>query len=295
MKISKYWARETASATARDGQRYRLVSWSGSDRDPGEAKTLALAKLEGWKKLLREGRPLDDYPYQDKDQLKEELIEEHRDEAGELIAAITRNRYGALVLNSAKVLFADVDLPTPLGPRAGLLGRLLQRLRGAPRPQDEAARLRETYRQRFVEFQRRHPRLQLRVYETRAGFRLAVGNRLFEPTGEQTRELLRELDSDELYIRLCRSQQCFRARLTPKPWRCGHKGPPNPFPREDAEQAARFARWLQSYRDKAAGYRVCRLSQELGDGPALAAAEPVLRLHDTYVLGPDDGVERALA
>src|SRR5699024_8216356 len=42
----------------------------------------------------------------------EELLEEIFSPEGALIAAITRNRYGAAVLNTDAMLIADVDLPT---------------------------------------------------------------------------------------------------------------------------------------------------------------------------------------
>jgi len=36
------------------------------------------------------------------------------------------------------------------------------------------------------------------------------------------------LGADPPYRRLCRTQKCFLARLTPKPWRCGVAKPPVP-------------------------------------------------------------------
>jgi hypothetical protein len=33
--------------------------------------------------------------------------------------------------------------------------------------------------------------------------------------------LMRFLRADPDYVRLCAVQECYRARLTPKPWRCG--------------------------------------------------------------------------
>ena len=46
------------------------------------------------------------------------------------MGVITRNRYGAEVLNTDAVLIADIDLPEPVRlPGQGLLGRLFGRSR----------------------------------------------------------------------------------------------------------------------------------------------------------------------
>uniref|UniRef100_UPI001C3D5E17 hypothetical protein n=1 Tax=Picosynechococcus sp. (strain ATCC 27264 / PCC 7002 / PR-6) TaxID=32049 RepID=UPI001C3D5E17 len=68
--------------------------------------------------------------------LPEELLEEVHGEDGALIAAVTRNRYGAAVLNTDALLICDVDRPPEdvgrsrprigrAGKRPGLLSRLL--------------------------------------------------------------------------------------------------------------------------------------------------------------------------
>ena len=67
----------------------------------------------------------------------------------------------------------------------------------------------------------RHPGMGLRLYRTANGYRCLVTHRTYDPASQECRELLEALGSDPLYIRLCRGQHCFRARLTPKPWRCG--------------------------------------------------------------------------
>lgn len=111
MKVAKYWARASATAEDSTGYKYHLVSWSGSNLGLDEAKRKAMEKLHRWQARLKTGRPSGNYPYEDKDEIREELIKEQFDQEGNLVAAITRNRYGALVLNSANILFADVDLP----------------------------------------------------------------------------------------------------------------------------------------------------------------------------------------
>lgn len=58
-----------------------------------------------------------------------------------------------------------------------------------------------------------------RVYRTAAGLRYFEVSRQFDPASQQTWQLQQLLYTDPLYVTLCRRQETFRARLTPKPWR----------------------------------------------------------------------------
>lgn len=59
--------------------------------------------------------------------------------------------------------------------------------------------------------------LQIRVYGTRNGYRLLVESQTLSPSGAVFELLARHLSCDVTYRRLCQKQNCFRARLTPKP------------------------------------------------------------------------------
>ena len=84
------------------------------------------------------------------------------------------------------------------------------------------------------------------------------------PTRADSLEILQALGSDPLYVRLCQAQACFRARLTPKPWRCQVQPPPNQYPWENANEEARYRAWERDYLAGSARYAVCRLIKELG-------------------------------
>lgn len=286
MKIAKHWVRESAIAEDNTGYKYHLISWSGSNSNLAEARQKALAKLERWKVTLQRGELLGFYPLYDKGEIREELVEEIFDEHDNLIAAITRNRYGALVLNSARLLFADVDLPHTTNHRPGLLSKILSFWGTKDELAEPVSDVRNEYRQRFAAFYAEHPELALRIYETYAGFRIVVLNRLFDPLSKDAQMVLEEMNSDALYMRLCRSQECFRARLTPKPWRCRLSGPPYQcrFPRETKASQQRFAAWLENYTRRTAGYGVCNLVEEFGTANLTDEAQAILQIHDQYVL-----------
>ncbi len=82
------------------------------------------------------------------------------------------------------------------------------------------------------QWQTEHPDTSLRVYRTFAGLRLMIINRAFTGVDDATVEIMQQLGSDALYVQLCRSQNCFRSRLSPKPWRIGMQKIPAKFPFE---------------------------------------------------------------
>jgi hypothetical protein len=154
-----------------------------------------------------------------------------------MAAAVTRNSYGSLVLNTDELLFADVDQNTAMGKGP------LDRVRSVAG---------------------RHG-FSLRLYQTAAGYRVMVTNRRIQGGGDEAEAILNEFGSDPLYMRLCRTQQSFRARLTPKPWRAELRKPPVKFPFEDAGAAAGFRRWEDEYTAGIARYATCRLINTVGE------------------------------
>jgi hypothetical protein len=94
------------------------------------------------------------------------------------------------------------------------------------------------------------------------------------------KRILEELESDPLYRRLCESQECFRARLTPKPWRISIENPPARFPFADTNEETNYRRWLEDYEQKQSEYSTCHFIEQLGSGKTHPALEPFVKLHD---------------
>ncbi len=270
MKVAKYWANETGTARDPKGMVYALVRWGGSNDSLAQARRLARDKLDRTIAKLSAGNMPNRYEYAE-GELREELIREITDDNGTLIGAVTRNRYGALVLNTATLLIADVD-NRALGFLAGLLALFSSRRARQSRALE-----------RIDRFRRDNPQFELRVYETRGGYRVMITNQGFDPTDEATRAIFEQLGSDPLYVKLCRSQACFRARLTPKPWRCGSARVPNLFPRETPEARNAFDTWLRKYEQQARAHGVCNQIGSPGGGLSSAMAE-LVNLHDRHVL-----------
>jgi len=199
-------------------------------------------------------------------------------------AVVTRNAYGVTILNTRDLMFIDIDreskAPAPSAPAGDLLSSVLS-LFGKhsepppappqPAPVDSVVVAMQMVAERN--------RLAVRVYKTAGGYRGLVVNTGFDPGSPESETLLREFDSDPLYIRLCRMQESFRARLTPKPWRCGASTPPAEFPFESREQAARFHQWEAEYKRLAGGYATCKYLSSFG-GSMDPAFEELVHFHD---------------
>jgi hypothetical protein len=249
--------------------------------------------------------------------IREEVIARH----GELV--ITRNSYGALCLNTPDVLFADIDFeerPGWLAVSAGLAVGLLEFVaiafvvlrnppfRGAAllfvalialiaalvlaykaahavrhflvaaAGGDEALA-----RRRVAQWVQQHPNWHVRLYRTPSGLRVLAMHRTFDPNEPAVSECFAALGTDPVYVRMCQRQHCFRARVSPKPWRIGipqHLKPrPGVWP-VAPERMDDLWRWVAEYERAARGFAACRFLEALGGGRVDPAAADVQRVHD---------------
>ncbi len=146
----------------------------------------------------------DDYAY-GRGVVREELIQEFQDSAGELTAMITRNRYGAMVLNTRDLLALDIDHP---------ISSLWETIKGwfrKPSATPEALAL-DKLTEVLTPIQ-----ASFRVYATAAGLRVICTSHRYDPRSSETMELMVATNTDRAYRALTRQQSCFRMRLTPKP------------------------------------------------------------------------------
>ena len=160
---------------------------------------------------------------------------------------------------------------------AALLMRRKQRLAAAGGAEGLALK-------RVDAFSEQHPDWHLRVYRTPAGLRVLAMHATFSPEDEQLQSFFKALGTDTLYARMCRLQHCFRARLTPKPWRVGLRyrirPPVAAWSAEQANNPDRLA-WIADYEKKSAGFAACAYLRSFGDTTRVhAKAEHVRDLHD---------------
>lgn len=273
MKLFKYWSIGHSTAEA-DGRTIGVNCYGGSNESSDDALRCATALAERKAQALRVGERQDAYLYSDRP-LREEIIEEV-ETYGERTAVITRNAYGSLVLNTSRVLFADIDLPPSALRRKkrGLLGFLTES-QASPPPGDDVLT-------RLGNVATRELGLGMRVYRTAKGFRCLVTSGTYDPTAATTRALLESLGSDPLFIELCRVQECFRARLTAKYWRCGAPAPPFRFPWPEGDFEPIYRAWERAYHAQADRYTACVLERTFGTQVRTPEVERIIAVHDHF-------------
>jgi hypothetical protein len=241
--------------------------WGKSEADARES---AADRLKQTLERVRVGRtPADEYDYGQRP-IREEILRTIEDTASdEPNAIVTRNGYGALILNTQRVLFLDIDFP-----RRGLLGWLKGLFGARAREQEALASLRTALRA--------YGRASFRIYRTASGLRAIAIDREFDPAGAEAEALMRATNTDIAYARLCKARRCFRARLTPKPWRCNVPRPPGQHPRSDSAMQQRFEGWLRTYEQASLRFATCRYLETVGGGNPSATTQRLLELHDRH-------------
>ena len=254
-----------------------MISYGWSDESPEAAQAEAerrAARVINW---VKDGTDFvfGEYGYPDRP-MREEVLREFHDEAGHLTAVISRNNYGCQVLNTAAALFVDIDAPRPkgLGFLAGLIGLLRPNRNG----KSETVQL--TVRNAIQAWLSRHPEWGWRAYQTRAGIRLLATHQPVMPEDPATQDAFQHFKADPLYQKLCANQKCFRARLTPKPWRCGADKIRIHWPWRDTAADVAFRKWEQGYQAAAAQYATCRLLGHFGNKAIHPSLNELVQLHD---------------
>jgi hypothetical protein len=273
MKFYRHWARATANVETPD-ERFEIACYGGSETSLEDARREAAAIASRAVAAIRSGKPRGQYPYA-RGPVREELLDEISD-GDRLQAVTTRNAYGAIVLNSAGALFADIDYP-----EVSLWSRIRSLFRGGGEGRDEEIL------SRVDAYTLQHPRAGLRLYRTAAGFRCLATHRTYEPGSREANELLEALGSDPLYVRLCKAQKCFRARLTPKFWRCSADRPPSRYPWASTGDERTYRSWQESYERQIRGYSTCALVGSFGSPRIDHEVGRVLDVHDRIACNGD--------
>jgi len=275
MKIPHYWAKARYEGTDKKGRACTFVANGWSFVSMEEARNGALARAKRIFELITSGQKPECYEYHDR-HIREERLKEIGD-VDSPIAIVTRNRYGALVLNCASALFVDVDFPRPQA--NGLLDWIVLAFSRKQRQARQQAVARAKI-EKIEQWAARNPEYGFRLYRTKEGLRLLFTNRLYDPMAQETAAIFSELEADPLYVKLTQKQQCFRARLTSKPWRCGCARPPNSFPWDDPKAEAEFRKWEAVYTKLDGQFKVCELLREFGVPAEIDSLRTIVDLHD---------------
>ena len=147
-----------------------------------------------------------------------------------------------------------------------------------------------------------YPNESFRLYQTPAGFRIIATHDTISPSDKLVEEWFEYFHADANYVRLSQAQQCFRARLTAKPWRMTEVEnnklakdiPAKDFwfgsdntdvdnsieQRQDALKARK--QWIVDYDRFAQGYRACHYVESMA-GKEVANNSKVQASIDDFV------------
>lgn len=268
MEFPRFWAR---------GSEGEFSCWRWSNQSVEDAKSLAIAAARRLAERFSTGEftRSQRYAYGDRP-LREQVLREFKDETGAMAGAVTRNAYGCIVLNTARLMFVDVDLPD--SSRRGN-GGFFRNLFGKPKPDPSSEAEAQTLA-KAAAWAKGHSGWGWRVYRTRAGFRLLATHASFEPSNSICDAVFDALGADPLYRTLCRRQNSFRARLTPKPWRCGVYKRPERWPWSDAKTEQRFKDWEERYLKACEKKATCRFLATIGTEAPIEETQPLIGFHD---------------
>jgi hypothetical protein len=269
MNFPKFWALGTV-----DG----MSAWRWSDVSNSDAQALADAAARAVATRRADGLLHDPGQHYYADcPLREPVLREFPGIDGAPAAVVTRNTHGCLVLNAARALFVDIDIPETPKKKSG--GGFFASLFGRP-PKPEPTTPADSILEPLRRWQQANAGWSWRIYRTAAGYRLLATHDVFEPNSSIVEAVFEGLRADPLYRKLCRAQQCFRARLTPKPWRCGQRGAHHnwPWPNPNAER--RFERWRVNYEQASARYATCRFLRTEGSTSIHHDLAPLVAFHD---------------
>ena len=313
MIVPQYWAESRLQHREKGRQvTLRRFGWSDASQSDAQANAdlrvkEALARVLAGEKLPKKDPKI---PYNGVTgiPIREEIVSRHRE------TIVTRNSYGARCLNTPNVFFADIDFPERpslrftfvvfaalifsvgivawvmsskmVGVTLALLALFLtssiskavhQAIQKATGGAEHGAR------NRIYRFLAKYPEWNLRLYRTPAGMRVLATHTLFSPSDPKVGECFRALDTDPAYAAMCLNQQCFRARVSAKPWRIGiqdHLRPrPGVWPVAPERLPLRNS-WLARYEKVASSYAACIFLESLGSGAVHPEARFVQELHD---------------
>lgn len=168
------------------------------------------------------------------------------------IGLITENSYGAAILNSNDMLIIDIDLHSD-NPEFNI----------AFHPEQVVCSLKVLAEKENLNF---------RLYKTAGGFRAIETSTSWNPTNYIVQKLMKSVYADPLYIALCRSQECFRARLTPKPWRI--------WGTIDYDNFTTGNEWIKEQGEYESEVKVCSLFKIIGEDKIDDKFKEVIIYHD---------------
>lgn len=273
MRPPRYWHRHWVDLTPLEGDSsaWRIPHWGWSSNSQEEAVELALARTKrsviSWSVMTRDANSaIDEDWYDVMDYLvtppREEVLHEVLAQDGSASHWVSRNRYGAEILNTRNLAIIDVDRPASF-----------DRFQA-----DTLAEANSEMEQLLISACEALERYGFRIYRTFAGWRLIITSHVFDGVTDESIMVMTKFPTDDLYRKLCVRHKCYRARLSPKPWRIGCERFNTTYPYDRAD-LPRITQWIRGYYTASKGFRTAELIYD--DGQTASDLEPIIALHDS--------------
>lgn len=258
MKIYKFWHKEVHEFQNKHNQLDKMTFYGGSNTSQEDAKKSALDKAQKYMEAFKKGdNPFWSYTTE----IREEIIEEIDSKN-----IVTRNHYGALVLNSADTIILDIDQVKETFFESLMFWKKKSR--------------KETLMNQIRKACDLFPKYGFRIYETKNGYRVFVTGINVSPKDQLVQKMFEAFNCDKLYHTLCNKQECYRARLTPKPDYLHCRRKKVRFPRSQQEEIV-TTKWIDYYTEKSKDKAVCQFVKNIGQ----VQITDIIKYHDTKTLG----------
>ncbi|MBK9577626.1 MAG: hypothetical protein IPO40_11145 [Fibrobacteres bacterium] len=252
MKTNRFWIKTTRRITI-DRELKEVPILAGSNLSKSDAENVADEIVQRIQKRIDTNQRTQEYESTIKEWVSEMLDEDN---------VVTVNRYGALVLNTTQYTILDLDdYPFEF---LDIFGRT--------RGRDKKSLILERFKKKIAKL----PFLgsDLRIYETSKGLRVFCKTYIPPQTPGFLRWMSR-FKVDSLYAYLCIKQDCYRARLTPKPYRI-HQDKIRIKSPLDCE-TEKYRSWNAGYERKSKSFRVAKLLEAIGSD---FSSDRVVAYHD---------------
>ncbi len=240
MKTNRFWIKTTRRITI--GREVKEVPiLAGSNISKSDAENVADEIVQRIQKRVDNNQRAQEYESTIKEWISETL-DDHN--------VVTVNRYGAQVLNTTQYTILDLDdVPFQF---LDIFGRT--------RGRDKKSLILERFKKKIA----KHDTLgtDLRIYETTKGLRI-ICKRYIPPKTVRFLNLMCRFTVDSIYAMLCIKQDCYRARLTPKPYRI-HQETIHIQSPLDCE-TDKYRTWNNLYERNSKSFRVAKLLETLGN------------------------------
>ena len=278
----KYWARGEWNGKNAAGKAWDQVAWDCSDESLADARARASVKAErlGRNAKSSRSRMWNPYLYTDRP-LREPVLERLNDSDSSAAAVITRTAYGSEVLNTAGLMFIDVDLPPVPSSGRGLMDTAQDGCSSVPPPSQSI----------------QAPRTKSSTLY--ASGRLAIPRGASAPTAPTADCVISSPPAGRILspnrptpFSRCsvatpatgNSARCKRASAPALPPSHGAVAAPTHqlrFPYDDAKRERAMNNWIARYEGASQRYATCQFLANVGSTMPDAEISPLITEHDT--------------